>query len=218
MKPHPIPSTALVATSHPQHPNGSFLFAQTGSFNPRPLTSFLHHKPICIYNVHPNAYASLRKPIDVVTHLHCAQFESNTGCPLGPRPGGLRRSLDQYRQSEACRCSSAVSDVAWFLQTHVKVADEAFTDSGSSRSTMLSLSSTLSSGPCMASLTLQYLYIVVQTAVASRAADVLAGATTPGVVLICFSFKCGSGQGCLLLELSPSLRSCLMFCCRLAVP
>jgi hypothetical protein len=178
-------STAQMSLSvtpfHTRHA-GSILFASGSSRTPRPLSSFRLHRAVSIDLVDPNRLLELPNPSNGL--LTMSQNSSST--PGGGFTSGLQHAAHLFRDAEAKRCGCGVADIAWFNQTHLEVSEEDVAPSSMSLdgrkacSECLSFSTTLCSGPCAASLGLEYMFTAVQSAMHVRALDILAG-TSPGM-------------------------------------
>lgn len=224
----------LVCSSAPRQPAGSLLFSQAEPPPPFPLASFKHHRPICLEVVDPSrAHVPSLEPSDkanYVTHhpcpTHaCSSFtkgeaatyiahhpgdthacDSFTGRDLANPVGELRQITDEFRSAEAARCGCGVSDVAWILQSHVKVSDGALADSSSASRTqgqtgkdgeVLSFSSTFNSGPCNASFVTLYLMLVLENTLTMRGVDLLEGAVPGASLTATYRMPGASSVACL---------------------
>ena len=182
MRPVSAQSMALVAT--PITP-GSLLFAGSRPAAPPPLTAFHLMQPLSISLVDPAAYPDLPEPSnDLPSATHDCY-----GSPSSSK-GDLQLAVREFRGAEAARCGCGVSDIAWFLETHLEVSDGDMSHpqhstsaacSGSLGKQTLSYSSSCSSGPCVASFGLMYVHMSIDNAASVRAQDVLAGAA-PGAL------------------------------------
>ena len=185
--PCPDATTALMAS---RQPTGSLLFAPTEAPAPRRLASFSHHKAICLDLADPHAYPHIPEPSDA------HPFEPHTlyGKYVVPPATGkiqLRHLVAEFRSFEAAKCGCGVSDVAWFYQApHVTISGaNAWGQSSSKNNEMLSLSTTFSSGPCMASFTLLYLNYCIENSLVMRALEEFEDVTPGAAHLIELRFS-----------------------------
>ena len=182
--------TAATTLMSPRQPTGSLLFAPTEAPAPRRLASFSHHKAICLDLADPHAYPHIPEPSDA------HPFEPHTlyGKYVVPPATGkiqLRHLVAEFRSFEAAKCGCGVSDVAWFYQApHVTISGaNAWGQSSSKNNEMLSLSTTFSSGPCMASFTLLYLNYCIENSLVMRALEEFEDVTPGAAHLIELRFS-----------------------------
>lgn len=135
--------------------------------------------------IDPHAYPKFSEPSDEFG------FDSETcyaSCDAPSVTGRVnwRHLANDYRVSEAQKLGCDVSDVGWFIQTHVDAYNGGvFAQNGpmnleeSSDSQWLSHSTTFSTGPCVASFVLLYLLLCTENSACVKAMDVLQGAA-PG--------------------------------------
>ena len=174
----------------PRQPTGSLLFAPAEESAPRPLSAFLRHKAISLDMVDPDACPRFSEP-SRAGPLEMRTLYGTYGAPAATGELRLRHLVAEFRASEAAKCGCRVSDIAWFYQTaHISVSGTcAWGQSCTKNKERLSLSTTLSSGPCMASYTLLYFYGILERSLVGRALETLEDAV-PGVAhLIRFRFS-----------------------------
>lgn len=103
------------------------LHAETKTIVPRPLNSYRHCAPLAI------------------EHIQEASGLGTYSLDLSKRSS--RVFTDQYKSQEAARAGCSVSDICWFYQMHFEVAT----------GVRLSLSTTLCTKECLASMALNFL-------------------------------------------------------------
>lgn len=183
--PAPTAPATLVASQSTRRSPGSLLFART-NYTPQPLTSFQHHRAIGCGMVDPSTYHT---SVDLnIPDLPSVTYDAYGAPASSGETRDLRRLVDEFRVAEAERCGCGVSDIAWFLQTHVKATERdpsnprsLLETCGDGNSEMLSFSSTFSSGPCVASFGLLYMHLSIENSASVRAQEILAGAA-PGTL------------------------------------
>jgi hypothetical protein len=163
----PAANSLAVAITHGQRELRRSFFERSGRV-PRPLTSFCYHRAINVDNLltHQNSAHSVGREVD------------------------YRRLAHQFQIAEATKCGCGISDIAWYCTTHITVArgadsqrvvpkDEAGVcgecNNVDIRSQQLSLSTTFSSGPCIASFILLYFHLSVENILSKWAVKTLDG-------------------------------------------
>ena len=98
----------------------------------------------------------------------------------------LRQLVADFRTSEAAKCGCGVSNLAWICQaSRISVCGTyAWGQSGPKSNERLSLSTTLSSGPCVASFVLLFLYNSVENFLVLRALEAIEDSATGAAHLV----------------------------------
>ena len=179
--------TATMALMASRQPTGSLLFAPAEGTTPRTLSDFLHHKAICLDLVDTHAYPHFSEPSSS-DPVESRTLYGTYSAPSATEEVRLRHRMVEFRASEAAKCGCGVSDIAWYHQTHVPVSGtNAWGQSHTRSKKSLSLSTTLSSGPCIASLILIYLHDCIENSLVMRALEASEN-VTPGALDICLRF------------------------------
>ena len=184
----PPPATEALVSS--RRPPGSLLFAPAASPAPRRLASYLHHKALCLAAVDPHAYPRIPEPSSADPREKRTLY-GTYGAPSATGELRLRQAVAEFRASEAAKCGCGVSDIAWYCHaSHVPVSGtNAWGQSSTKSNECLSYSTTLSSGPCMASFVFLYLNSCIENSLVLQALQVSEG-VAPGTVHFSFSCLC----------------------------
>jgi hypothetical protein len=180
----PANNSALVATPSRKI---SHLFRKPATVPP-PLTSFRHHRSVSVDQL--KSFAAYHDPSSV-----CLVAQDSASVPAAPNLHTCEL-VHAFRESESCKCGCMVSDVAWFFITHVGVAAQSAAGTGTSQvlggaedgvlvgssADRLSASSTLSSGPCLASFIAVFQHLLVEIIFARCALELFKG-TSPGMLI-----------------------------------
>ena len=184
--------TSLISTKPKRRPTDSIFTPRPVSSIPRPPSSYVHHKSIALSQVGSSAADQLSRALVDPSGLWDGQEVAVTG------KLDVRKCVDDFRTAEAQSCGCGVSDISWYIQTHVdlgtnlaKAPSSVVGQDPATTGHHLAFSTTFSSGPCIAAFIMLYLHLATENSAVIRALDILEGAA-PGALF--FSVFCNLFQ------------------------